>query len=356
MAPPPPPPISLGIETHSESYSVPSGKGRNVKTAAIAGASLVLLLAGVWIVVPKLLAGSAEKLAKQGRHVDASKKLKLAAAFHPMDLSSVLNLLGRELRLSKNYPDAQKALEQSLKKNPNDFVALKELGMTQNESGQGAGAMTTFQKYLEIRPDDIEAVKWIGEIAFDEKNYEVAAANLEKYVKGGQGTADEWKKLGIAQYERKDYGRSAESFKGALGKNKDLKDVHGYLGMIQAAQMNYAEAVSEFRLEIALSPERTDLKDAYADAAQKSADTFVSEKKYSDAISALQEGLKVPTKSDASFHYQLANLFAIRKKRSQALSHLAQALKADGSLKSKAKRDSAFTQYRALPAFKKIVK
>ncbi len=353
---PPPPPISLGINMPGEAEVVQSGRGGSAKAAGIAAATVVLVLAGIWLAVPKVLKSSAETLAKQGRHVDASKKLQLAVAFHPLGGSSFLNLLGRELRLSKNYGEAQKALEQSLKKNPNDFIALKELGMAQNEAGQRGAAIATFQKYLDIRPDDPEAVKWIGDIAFDEKNYAVAAANLEKYLKGGQGSAEEWKKLAVAQYEQKDFGRAAESFKAALGKNKDLKEVHGYLGMIYAAEQSYGEAISELKQEIALSPDRADLKNVYADAVQKAADMFLSERKYSDAVSVLQDGLAVSTKSDASFNYQLANLYAVRKKRSAALSHLAKALQADGSLKSKAKRDSAFAQYRALPAFKKIVK
>ncbi len=335
---------------------VPSGKGKTIKVAAIAAGAFVFLIGGAWLAVPKVIKSSAEALAKQGRHVDAAKKLQMAASLYPLDRSAILNLLGREHRLSKNYSEAQKALAQALKSNPNDFIALKEMGQAQNEAGQPSEALATFQKYMMIRPDDIEVVKWIAEISFDQKDFASAAAAYEKYVKAGDASAEDWKKFGTAQYEQKSYDRSAEAFKNALAKNKDLKDVHGYLGLINASQLKFGDAMAEFKLELSLAPERGDLKDAYADAAQKSADIFLSEKKYNEAVAALQDGLTVSTPKDASFHYQLANLFAVRKKRTQALSHLGQAIKADGSLKSKAKRDSAFAQYRALPAFKKLVR
>lgn len=337
-------------------HTIPPKNARLIKIVSASLVSVLVLLGGVWVIVPKVLKSSADKLASQGRHVDAAEKLKLACAFMPMDRAGYQMQMGQELRLAKNYPAAKQAFEQVLKKNPNDVGALKELGMVLSESGQKDAALASFQKYLDIKQDDAEVLKWVAEIAYDSKDYASASVAYDKFVKTGQAGAEDWKRLGISYFENKDSGRAAEALKKALERQADLKEVHGYLGKIHMEQKKYDLAMSELKLELASSPDNAELKDIYADSVQKSADMFISERKFEDAIAVLKEGLSISTKSDAAFHYELANLYALRRKRGDAMSHLVQAVKSDPALKAKAKKDSAFALYRKSPAFQKAVR
>ena len=153
---PPPPPAFIS------SPKAETGKAIWI----IAGGIIVLLAAASWLVLPPWLKGKAEHLSKKGNHSEASKKLKMALSVFPLKFESYLILLGREQRLSLDFSNAEKSLEKILARNPGNYEAARELGLTLRESGDKQKALESFQKCLQFNSDDVDVLQWSAALAF----------------------------------------------------------------------------------------------------------------------------------------------------------------------------------------------
>ena len=355
--PPPPPPKKQPAPPAPAFMPAPSrasGMGRLI--GILAGVVVALLLAGSWFLLPGWLKGQAAGLSEAGNHQEAAKKLKLAVSLFPLGKESYLASYGKELRLTKDYANAQKALEAVLAKKPDDYEAQKELGLTFNESGQKEKALEAFRKCVEANPGDYEVLKTAGTVAFELKDYNAAASFLEKAAKAGQAGAEDWHRLGVSYYELGKIEGAADALIQASEKNKSLKGVHGLLAKIYLSQERFDEALGLAKLELSLSPNDAALADAVADSAGQAGTNAASKKKWSEAVQFYEEGLSVPSKKSGELHYALARTFAQLKKKKEALDHLGEAIQKDPQIKSKARTDRAFVLLRKSLVYQKIVK
>ena len=346
MPPPPPPPPPA-----------PKIKMSIGKIAAFAVPAFFLLSVGTaWLVIPRILRKSAEKLALQNQHAQSARTLMKAVMLMPAPLDKYLVPLGRELRLSQDYSEAEKYLLRVLKKNSASYDALFELAQTYQQAGQKQKAFDTFQKCLAIQPNEPHLLKWSAMLAYELKDFNASVAAYEKLTKSGAADADDWAQLGTAYLEMGKLAESEAAMTAALEKNPQLKGANALLAKNFSLRGKWPEAASRYKAEMVLTPGDPALIETFADAAAKACEALLSQNKTPEAIAVVQDGLAAGSKQAPALNYQLAACWAQEKKPKDALKTLREALSADNTLKSKAAKDSAFASLRKFPDFRKMTK
>lgn len=274
----------------------------------------------------------------------------------PLDAESIKIDLGREYRLSKDYLNAQKVLEQVIQKNSAASKAMKELGLAYNESGQKQKALDVFQKYIGINSGDLDVTRSVGQIAFELKNYPVAVSAYEKLVPASLSNGNDFYQLGISYLELDKPAESEKVLLASLEKDKTIKGVNKLLGKIYLSQNKFMEALNRYGDELVLDPQDKETQASFAESCKKAGEFSSSQRKFQDAVAIYERGLTVPSEYDAVFHYQISVLSSKLKDKNRVLSHLEDAVKKDPALKAKAKKDPAFVFYKKSAAFLKIVK
>lgn len=346
-----PEPPMAEIDSISPSQSASSSP---LKMAAV----LILLLAALgaaWYFVPGALMKKAADLSKAGDHAGAAKQLKIAVYFFPLKQETYLSALGKVQRLSSDLNGAQASLEKALKKAPNDYQAAKELGLTAKAQGQNERAFQLLNHCAQTNPEDREVVSLAAQTAFDLKDYKSAAELYGNYLKSG-GSADEFEKLGIALYQTGNEAEAVKALERAFQSNKALKGVPGLLAKIYSKQGNHEAALFMSSAELDNSPGDLDMIHIMTASSMNLAAGFAKQKKYADASSALERGLKAPSNESANIHYELARLAALQGKKAGVFNHLKEAFAINGALKRGARRDRSFQAYRNTPQFRKLLK
>jgi tetratricopeptide (TPR) repeat protein len=148
-------------------------------------------------------------------------------------------------------------LENYLRENPNDPVALTRLAEVQQREGAVDQAVKTYEKVVADNPSYAPAMRQLallyGQLSTDTpKAYELV-------TKAHQAFPDDAviaKTLGILSYRRGFYPQSVELLKEAAAKRKDDAEVLYYLGEVHRQLKQYAECKGELEraLTLNLSP------------------------------------------------------------------------------------------------------
>jgi Flp pilus assembly protein TadD len=163
-------------------------------------------------------------------------------------------------------------LDNFLRDNPNDPVALVRLAQLQQRNGSADEAIKTYEKVVDKYPQFPAATRqlallYVQSAPDDQKAYDlVAKARL-----ANPGDAELAKTLGILSYRRGTYPRSLELLQEAAAKRKDDPELQYYLGMTyyRLKQFTEAKEVLQSALASKLLPEQADeAKRALADCCQ----------------------------------------------------------------------------------------
>ncbi len=314
-----------------------------------------LILGGAWYGVPQFLMKKAMSDSAAGNHADAAKQLGYALYLFPLKSELYLTALGKEQRLSNDLAGAQASLEKALKVKPDFYEAARELGLTCNAQGQSQRAFDLLSKCYKTNPNDKEILTLAAQLSIDLKDFK-SAAELYKTITKSGGDAEDFQKLGIALHETGKDDEAVPSLEQAVQKNKNLKSVSGLLAKIYLKQEKHEKAIAAAESEIALVPNDAEMSRIIEESSLKAAQDAINAKNYSQAESFIETGLKFSSTEKAHFHYELARISALQKKKNDVFKHLLQAAALDKSLKAVAKKDGSFAAYKQTPQFKKIVK
>jgi len=319
--------------------------------------ALVLIAAGsIWYFMPGYIKNRAEKLTKESKYTQSAMLLKRALYLFPLHPDQVLIPLGKNLRLSKEFSEAQKHLEIALSRKPDSIEALSELGLTFVQLGQKQKAFDTFQKALSIAKDDQNILRWSAQIAYELKDLGSSSSSFEKLRSAGAATAEDLKDLGIVYFEMGKFAESEKALAESRNTNPKLKGLNTLMARTYSAEEKFEDAVKLYKDELALSPDNPDLAENFAGACIKASDDFAAKNKPEDSLKYLENGLTVSSKQSPSIHYKIAAIYAKQKKSKEALNHLGLAITATPEFKTMAAKDPSFTPIRKLPNFKKLVK
>jgi Flp pilus assembly protein TadD len=158
-------------------------------------------------------------------------------------------------------PSARSALEDYLRANPNDPVALLRLAEIQQRDGNADQAIKTYEKLIAANPQFAPALRQLALLDAqrspdDPKTYDL----VEKARLAYPDDPELAKALGILSYRRGSYRRAAELLQLAAAKQNDDPELLYYLGMSHYQLKQYVDAQVELdrALSLNLAPEEAE--------------------------------------------------------------------------------------------------
>jgi tetratricopeptide (TPR) repeat protein len=152
-------------------------------------------------------------------------------------------------------PTVRSALENYLRKWPNDPAALMRLAHVQQREGAEDQAIKTFEKIAADHPFFAPATRQLALIYGQDSTHAIKA--YEFATKARQSYPDDpeiAKTLGILNYGRGYFPRSAELLEEAARKRKEDPEIHYYLGAAHQQLKQWDECKTALEITLKLSP------------------------------------------------------------------------------------------------------
>lgn len=172
---------------------------------------------------------------------------------------------GIQLLEKKDLQGGLKEFQGVLAIDPNELMALFNIGTIYRELKQPDEAVATFKKLLEIEPRHLEARLRLGVIYMEENKFIESSRELEAVVSMGANTPpgqqaaailrNMQETLGAKLTEARKLADELEGYKKALAANPDDFAAHFNLGVFYARQMLREEALREFEHAARINPD-----------------------------------------------------------------------------------------------------
>lgn len=233
---------------------------------------------GVFKQVAQLVPGSATPhfylarvYEKSGKIPLAVEQLKRAITLEPgSDIGRRamvrLGLIkGVQLLEKKDIQGGLKEFQGVLAIDPNELMALFNIGTIYRELKQPDEAVATFKKLLEIEPRHLEARLRLGVIYMEANKFVESSRELEAVVSMGANTPSGQQAAAILRNMQQTFGEKLaearklademEGYKKALAINPDDLAAHFNLGVLYAKQAIRDEALREFQEVVRINPD-----------------------------------------------------------------------------------------------------
>jgi tetratricopeptide (TPR) repeat protein len=236
---------------------------------------------------------------------------------NPSSVDAVLDIGETYVQL-QNYDLAEKYLKKSIRMDPEYFSPYNEMGnlcLIRKDYNQ---AIQYYQKSLRKKSDYTDALIGLGKSYAALKKYDTAEEYLNKAIKTNEDHCGEaLSTMGDIKTAQKDYKEAEKYYKKAI--ETDEYDAHGYLGLGKL---------------------------------------YLITKKTGKAEKVFHQSLKINPRTAFSeeIHYNLALIYAGKKKNELALKHLELSLKSNSIFLDRVKNNPSFKLLREMPQYKKLIK
>jgi Flp pilus assembly protein TadD len=173
-------------------------------------------------------------------------------------LLSVLGML--TWRQAGIYRDLETLWRDTLKKNPDSWLALNNLGMVLSARGQKAEAEAHFQAALRLRPDDPDIHYNLANLLVATGRSAKAIAHYQQALKAKPDDPDIHNNLGVVHYSTKQFDEAAQQFREAIRCRPGFANLHCNLGNALLARGNREEAAQEYAEALRLNPGHVEAK------------------------------------------------------------------------------------------------
>ncbi len=161
----------------------------------------------------------------------------------------------RELYDAKKYSEAESALKQFLKQEPENAQAAYYLGLTLLEENKFNEAEQAFLRTHEGTPSRDKIQIGLARAYMGLEQLEKAQMSLDEAEKVNPDNAKVFYYRGILAAHRKDYKASAESLEKSLGLEPDNAYAHYYAGLAYNILKRPDKMVEHFQAFLKLAPE-----------------------------------------------------------------------------------------------------
>jgi tetratricopeptide (TPR) repeat protein len=293
--------------------------------------------------------------ANQKKMAEASAEFETVLQIEPQFDAEIYLLLATTHQARANNGAAIAALEEGLRRKPNDLKFLKALAYMQYNDKKDSSAIQTLIQLLEVDPADasahidlallylrnnqaekaishfqeallrdannFEARYNLGLLYLRQKKHGEATIELEMADKIRPGDPDLLERLGDAYAYQNQHDKAVVAYRAALIKASDRGSVLAKLGFNLANLNRTEEAVATLESANKLNDRNSDvlflLGDLYGDL-----------KRYEDAIAAYQKSIRINPKQK-EVHYNLGTVFAEQNRLNDAMTELKIALDLD---------------------------
>lgn len=195
-------------------------------------------------------------LLKAGRPDEASAVLQRAIAINPKDARAHFNL-GNVLMEKGQVDEAIAEYGKQLEITPDHVDTLLGLGKAFLEKGEVTSAIVHYEKVLQFQPREASAYYHLG-IAHAEKNdAEIAIANWRKALEIKPAYAEAHNNLAIALLGNGDAGQAIAQWRKMLEIQPENADAHNNLGVALIRNGRASEAVMHWRKTLEIDPGKT---------------------------------------------------------------------------------------------------
>ncbi|HEY9405380.1 MAG TPA: tetratricopeptide repeat protein [Pyrinomonadaceae bacterium] len=229
--------------------------------------------------------------------------------------------VGTNFLNDQKYAEAEAALREAIRLNPNYAYAHFNLGNALDKQQKYAEAEVEFREAIQLNPNDAYAYSNLGETLNDQQKHAEAEAEIRKAIKLKPNMADFRYNLGLTLHAQEKYGEAEAEFIEAIRLEPSYFEAYTDFGNTLYAQKKYAEAEAQYRAAIRIEPK-------YAPAHYNLGNTLHFQKNYAGAEveykAAIQLGLNF-----APLHYNLGLILNGRRKYAEAEVEFRKAIQLD---------------------------
>jgi tetratricopeptide (TPR) repeat protein len=238
----------------------------------------------------------------------------------PAEDSEPPEIAQAEAAMQRNdFSTAEPLLQKALSAQPGDYRAWFDLGYVYNATQRQTQAIDAYRKAVETKPDVFESNLNLGMLLAKQGNnaeaakYLKAATQLKPTSNPETGLAHAWQALGRVE-ESSDPQQALAAYSEAA--KLDPKDPEPHLAAAELllGQKNWDAAAKEFQTAVELRP-------TSQDALSGLINSYLAEKKYAEAESALRKLLASNPQNSAA-HVQLGRVLAAEGKNDEAAQEL----------------------------------
>lgn len=131
---------------------------------------------------------------------------------------------GLAAQAEERYDDAVAAYERALADDPDNHLALYNLGQLEQSRGDAAAAEDYYRQALDVEPAYVPALLNLAIIRTAEEDHEEAADLYEQVIDIDEDHAGAWLLLGYALLAQDDEEAAQEAFDQAVDLDPDLED------------------------------------------------------------------------------------------------------------------------------------
>ncbi len=158
----------------------------------------------------------------------------------------------RDAFVSGNFSAAEKLYQKIVEQQPDNVVALANLGVSQFRQGKLTAAQLALEKALKVNQSDAFSLTTLGAVMIEQNRSEDAVAYLER---ANQSVSDDpitLNYLGVASSQLGQFGKAEQSLRRAITVKPDYAEAHFNLAVIYATAKPPSIALAKRHYEKAL--------------------------------------------------------------------------------------------------------
>jgi Flp pilus assembly protein TadD len=225
--------------------------------------------------------------------------------------------IGAKLVDEQKYGEAEVALREAVRLNPNDTLAHSKLGDALSGLNKDAEAEAEYREVIRLIPNNATAHNSLGVLLAGQKKDAEAEAEYREAIRLDPNDYLAHNNLGSILSNQKKYDEAEAQLRESIRLNPNYDYAHVNLGEIFTYQKKYTEAEAEFREAIRNNP-------YYARAHYNLGSVLAGQAKFDEAEAALSEAIRLDP-NDANAHLHLGNALAFQKKYAKAESEFSEA-------------------------------
>jgi Tfp pilus assembly protein PilF/uncharacterized coiled-coil DUF342 family protein len=166
----------------------------------------------------------------------------------------------REAFVSGNFALAEELYQQYVEQQPDNVVALANLGVAQFRQGKLTAAQLALEKAIKADPSDAFSLTTLGAVMIEQSRIEDAIGYLERANEAKTDDPITLNYLGVASSQLGQFGKAEQSLRRAITVNPDYAEAHFNLAVIYATAKPPSIALAkrhyEKALELGSSPDQ----------------------------------------------------------------------------------------------------
>ncbi len=222
------------------------------------------------------------------------------------------------------YRDIETIWRDTLRKNPDSWLANNNLGAALAHQGRSAEAMTLFTTAARVEPGHAETFNDIGNLLLDQGALDEAIANYRRAIALNPGYPDPRNSLGIALARQGKMDEAVASLREAIAAAPLYATAHVNLGHVYRMQGKLDDAITEYLEARRLTPASASVYNDLGVALDERG-------RAGEAIQAFRESIRLDPGS-ASAHFNLARKLLEQRNAQEGIAELQAALRIDPGL------------------------